>query len=587
MGQAGRRPPAPAPPPKVRLAFVAKVLSAEPRKWNDVRYELEVLRTLTGISRDGERLSAFLAKGALEPGGRYIFYSQQDRLGFSPMPHDFRKPEPAGDERVAEVAREFAGSSPTAGPVAWILVDNRTLRVEADGAFELDGYRTQTVGKVPPGQVAPLVEKIGKITGVPRPPDGKPGFYIRARWLSPDRKPLFAFKWVDKKVSDAFLAEVMALAQNHGKPATKFLPHQEQVLLQAEQVLHCQAMGGLVQDSLAKVRIIETLKGPDRSGETSVLRFDGGTPAWKDGATYVVCIVRSPFSPGDVVPLRGIFEGAACAEGARALFRREGLSDAAKPRVYAECLSGQGMRMLEFAAYDDGSFKLRSQCEGTCPGHEASGKLEPTTMQEIARTMALAESTTAQRSGAAYFVWHDAAGKKQSKRLWNSEAAPCPALIQKITAAALSAIELPQPAARPADATTVAGLVAELGGDKWQTRKAATDKLKALGRGAAAALREAARKPGLDPQIATGIAEVLQDLQDRLGDRRVLHYNYTVSLSDDRKSVICTMDERRLWSSSLGGKTAAGLHGHGPYVVVLPMRWVYRIADGTLLAKGR
>lgn len=596
----GNSPPASArPTPKVELAFVAKVLSVEAGQRD--RCRIEVTRTLTGSSREGEVTIAYPEKGQIEQGKQYILYCISDNLSTSVISCYWRKPELATEQRVKEVAQEFADSPPTAGPPASMVVSpSSSIRLESDGYFNYYDRGTRFTGEMAAARLLPVIEKAEKLPDGTQPPDGKPAEFVKTRRLGSDGKPIFAMKWVDKKTAGEFSAELLAIVKSAGKPTGSLQPDQKKMLLESDEVIHCQSLVNSAGQMSAKVKIIETLKGPDRAGETSMIFFDGGAPVWKEGEVYVVCLVPGNQIHPTVAPLSGILAGAANVAAANALFRQQGLSGKSMAWLHAKCISSDNAVMLDFTAMKDGTFKFASRCEyispverrrmpgvvsrDGCQGHQGAGKLSPAVMRQIAQSLAKAEGTSQERAGSAYFLWHDATGRKQSKRFWNVAEAPCPALIDRIVVAALCGIEVSSPPPPAVDAAAVNALVAELGSSKWDTRRAAADKLKAMGAGVCPVL-QAAKKPGIDPQLATGIAEVLQDFQDQRGDRFANYFEYIATLSLDGKSMECKANVQQAWKVSFGGQSAKSLFGHCHYVAVLPMGWVYRIADGKLVAK--
>jgi hypothetical protein len=74
------------------------------------------------------------------------------------------------------------------------------------------------------------------------------------------------------------------------------------------------------------------------------------------------------------------------------------------------------------------------------------------------------------------------------------------------------AFEAPGGAGAPAaaDAKDIAEAIERLGHDDWQVRKAATEKLRKMGKAAHLMLREARKRKGLDPEIAQRIDMLLE-----------------------------------------------------------------------------
>ena len=150
-----------------------------------------------------------------------------------------------------------------------------------------------------------------------------------------------------------------------------------------------------------------------------------------------------------------------------------------------------------------------------------------------------------------------------------------------------SAKAAPAPQPTPEEAKEIAALIERLGAADWKVREEATKKLMAFGLKAKGALEAKAKTKDLDPEIASRIELVLDELP---GDKSVTDAasGITVSIGDKGTSVLAhNKGGRMIWKTMLGGLGAKALKISAGRVTVEPAGYVIDLATGKITAINR
>lgn len=155
-----------------------------------------------------------------------------------------------------------------------------------------------------------------------------------------------------------------------------------------------------------------------------------------------------------------------------------------------------------------------------------------------------------------------------------------PAKVKPAKAPAEAVKDAPKPTAE--EQKEIDEQIARLGEKDWKAREEATKKLQTFGLKAKPALEAKAKEKGLDPEIASRIELILDEMP---GNKSVTDAasGITVSVGDGGTSVQAHKDGKNIWKVMVGGNAVKTLKITGGQVRADPAGWVIDLQTGKIL----